>query len=142
MKKSAHSFRMKTRGRLSWTTLVTVVLLSGLTSYAQSNTEDWQLLKESDGVKVYYVITHCDSGPSMHLKIENGNQSGRTIAWVASIRRENVDVWVIPSTTAPRQIGAGEHVSSSCAQSSPELTILLADASEVNNVSLHLNVQL
>jgi hypothetical protein len=142
MKNPNHPSNVNMVDRFLQTILLIVVFLSSSTGYSQSpNTEDWQLLKESEGVNVYYLISQCDARLVLHLKIENNNQAERTIAWVASIKRDNVDEWVVPSTMVPKRIGVGAHISGDCDQASPELTIPLADASELNNLSLYLNVQ-
>ena len=48
-----------------------------LSAYSQQ--EDWILLKETEGVKIYYAASACETEQFLTLKIENANLSAASV---------------------------------------------------------------
>jgi hypothetical protein len=99
-------------------------LFSNQLSYSQvAENTDWKLLKESEGVKAYYMISNCSSKDYLHLKIQNIGSSETKLIWVVNIK--NGESYSTTPTMPIQVLKAGGEIISDCNNISPILSIPL-----------------
>jgi hypothetical protein len=99
---------------------------------------DWQLLKEVNGLKAYYLQTTCSGQAGIYFKIINSGTQEKKIVWNAFLQKGEESICVLPSAMMPVTLGIGEEVSSNCNTTSPMLTIPLKEAVSISNLTFNL----
>ena len=112
-----------------------MLITYGFASYAQENAaQEWQLLKETNGVNCYYLVTSCDSKKVVFLKIINGTSTNKNVIWGVNINGSERG----PATMPTYFLEAGKEITSDCTNDGPLKTVFVDDHFSISDLIVNL----
>jgi hypothetical protein len=106
-------------------------------SYGQAaDNQEWQFLKESEGVKIYYLISTCSAQNYLHLKLHNTSTLEKRLIWAAAVK-EGDHFKTIP-TMPTHVLKAGEENASECGSIKEFLAIPVINEFNVSDLTFSL----